>query len=71
MQIHLGTNVFQRLHLEVRWTQPGFDRAEGMLDSATADAHAVRHTINTLFHRSQHFLVLPSTQSAILADGAL
>ena len=71
MQTHLRTDVFQCLHLEVRRTHPGFDRAEGMLDGAAANAHAVRHTIHTIFHILQYRLMLPATDAPVDARCAL
>ena len=67
MQAHLCADVFQRFHLQVRRAQPGFDRAEGMLDGTAANTHALRHAI---FHFLQYHLMLPATYPPILSSCA-
>src|SRR5213076_1285896 len=41
VQRHFGTDVLERLHLEVRRSHPRLYRAEGVLDSLAAYAHLI------------------------------
>ena len=60
MQGHLGANPFQRLHLEVGRSHPGFDGAEGMLDGFASPAHRLRMLVEPPLDSLKHMFVLPS-----------
>lgn len=74
MQRHLGGDVFQLSHFEVRGPHPGFDRAVGVLDGHRTNCHFVS-TIARRFYRvsglsskatiSKQFSICPPQQSAI------
>ena len=50
MQRHLGGDAWQSLHQEVGCAHPCFDRAEGMLDRLTPQAHLFRMLIEAALH---------------------
>src|ERR1700691_5863030 len=50
VQGHFGTDVLERLHLEVSGSHPGFYRAKGMLHGLAAFAHLVRGPIEPCLH---------------------
>jgi hypothetical protein len=60
VQRHLGTDVLERFHLEMRGPHPGFYRAEGMLHGLAAFAHLVRIPIEPRLYGLKDGFVLPS-----------
>ena len=60
MQRHFGTDVLERLHLEVSGSHPGFYRAKGMLHGLAAFAHLIRVPIEPRLHSLKDGFVLPS-----------
>src|SRR5262245_65119405 len=71
MQRHLGGNIGQPLHEEVRGTHPHLDRAEGMLDRLTARAHGIRIFVEPFLYRLDNLLVLPSRDATLSSRRAL
>ena len=71
MQTHFGADVVQSLHQIVRRSHPGLERAEDMLDRAPTDAGRLRHLVEASLHRLKHFLMLPATNSSVVARRAL
>ncbi len=59
VQCHLGGHARQRLHYEVGCSDPGLDRAEGMLDRLAMPTHGLRILVEPPLHSLQHMLVLP------------
>ncbi len=70
VQRHLGCDVLQRLHLEVRGAHPRLDRSEGMLDGLAPQRHLVRVIVEPLLDPLEDPLVFPATDAALLAGGA-
>jgi len=60
VQRHFGTDVLQRLHLEVCGSHPGLYRTEGMLDGLAAFAHLIGVPIEPRFHGLKDSFVLPA-----------
>jgi hypothetical protein len=60
MQRHLGADVLERFHVEVRRSHPRLYRAEGMLDSLAAYAHFIRVSIEPRLHGLKDGFVLPA-----------
>src|SRR5215475_13051506 len=65
MQRHLGGNLRQRLHQEVRGTHPHLHCTEGMLSRLTARAHGLRILVEPLLHCLDNLLVFPSRDAAL------
>ncbi len=61
---------FERLHLEVGRTHPGFDRPEGMLDGFAPLAHLLRMRVEPPLDGLEDFFVFPAGNPALLARGA-
>src|SRR3954466_4992360 len=76
VQRHLGGDLRQPLHQEVRRTHPHLERAEGMLNRLAPAAHGLGILIQPLLHGFDNVLMLPSrdpaffARSALLLDGA-
>src|SRR5204862_3913607 len=60
VQRHFGTDVLERLHLEVRRSHPRLYRAEGVLDSLAAYAHLIWIPIEPGLHGLKDGFVLPT-----------
>src|SRR6266436_7257074 len=60
MQRHLGADVLERFHLEVRRSHPRLYRAKGMLDRLAAQAHLVRVSVEPRLHGLKDGFVLPA-----------
>src|SRR6266481_1660813 len=60
VQRHLGADVLERFHLEVRRSHPRLYRAEGMLDRLAAQAHLVRVSVEPRLHGLKDGFVLPA-----------
>ena len=71
MQRHFGTDVLERLHLEVRRSHPRLYRAEGVLDSLAAYAHLIRVSIEPRLHGLKNGFVLPTCDPPLFACRAL
>src|ERR1700755_677305 len=71
MEAGLCSDILERFRLEVRRAHPGFQRAERMLDSLSADPHGLWRTIKAPLHRLDDRLMLPSFDPALLAGRAL
>ena len=67
-QRHLGGNLRQRFHQEVRRPHPHLERAEGMRDRFAARAHGLGIFIEPLLRRFENGLVLPSRYTAALGS---
>jgi hypothetical protein len=65
VQGHLGRNLRQSLHQEVGRTHPHLERAKGMLGRLAAHTHRTRVLVETLLHRFEHMLVLPSRDAPL------
>lgn len=70
VQRHLGSDVFQRLHLEVRGAHTRLDRPEGMLDGLASQRHLVGRIVEPLLDALKDVLVLPATDAALESGGA-
>src|SRR5215208_3342226 len=71
VQRHFGTDVLERLHLEVRRSHPRIYRAEGVLDSLAAYAHLIWIPIEPGLHDLKDGIVLPTREPALFACCAL
>src|SRR5262249_44697362 len=71
MQRHLGGNLGQRLHQEVRGTHPHLHRTERMLDRLTARAHGLRILVEPFLHSLDNLLVLPPRDATLSSRRAL
>ena len=71
MEAGVRSHVLECFHLEVRRAHPGFQRAEWMLDSLSADPHCLWRTIKAPLHRLYDCLMFPSSYPAFLAGRAL
>src|SRR5262249_5703614 len=71
MQRHLGGDLRQRLHQEVRGSHPHLDRTEGMLDRLTARAHGTRIFVEPCLHGLDSLLVLPPRDATLSSRRAL
>jgi hypothetical protein len=60
VQSHFGTDVLERLHLEVSGSHPGFYRAKRMLHGLSAFAHLNRVPIEPRLHSFKDGFVLPT-----------
>jgi hypothetical protein len=60
VQRHLGVDVLERFHLEVRRSHPRLYRAEGMLHSLTAYTHLIRIPVEPRLHGLKNGFVLPT-----------
>jgi len=60
VQRHLGADVLERFHLEVRRSHPRLYRAEGMLDRLAAQAHLVRVSVEPRLHGLKDGFMLPA-----------
>ena len=65
VQRHLGGNLRQTLHQQVRRSHPHLQRAEGMLHRLAALAHCLRVLVETLLYRLQNLLVLPACDAPL------
>ena len=70
MQRHLGGDLRQPLHQEVRRAHSHLERAERMLDCLTALAHRLRVLVEPPLHGFEHVLVLPPRDAALLSRRA-
>ena len=70
MECHLGGDLGQTLHQEVRRAHPHLQRAKGMLGRLTTLAHRVRIVIEALLYGLQQMLMLPARDPPLLASRA-
>ena len=70
MQRHLGGDLRQPLHQEVRRAHPHLERAERVLDRLAALTHGLRIFVEAPLHRLQYMLVLPAGDATLLARRA-
>src|SRR5215510_8016931 len=70
VQRHLGGDLGQTLHQEVRRPHPHLQRGEGMFGRLATLAHGLRVLIEALLYFLQHMLMLPACDSSLLASGA-
>ena len=70
VECHLGADVSERAHSEVRRSHPGLDRAERVFDGRAAQTHQGGVAVHTIVHRLDQMLVLPAGDPALLARGA-
>src|SRR6476469_6161605 len=70
VQRHLGGDLRQPLHQEVRRAHPHLERAERVLDRLAALTHGLRILVETPLHRLQYMLVLPAGDATLLARRA-
>ena len=68
---HLGSDLWQRFHQEVRSSHACFDRAEGMLDRLTPQAHRLRICVESSLHGVQQMFMLPSCDAPLRPCRAL
>jgi hypothetical protein len=71
MQRHLGANLGQRLHQEVRGSHPHLHCSEWMLDRLTARAHGIRIFVEPLLYGLDNLLVLPQRDATLFGRRAL
>jgi len=64
----LGSDVFQRFHLEVRRAHPGLQRAKRMFHGLSADTYDLWRTIGASLHRLDDRCMFPSLDPALLAS---
>lgn len=67
MQAHFGTDPVKGLGEEMRIAHPGFQGAEGVLDGFPSNPHALGGTVQALLHGLEHFLMFPTSNTAVLA----
>lgn len=60
VQRHFGTDMLERLHLEVRRSHPGLYGPEGVLDSLAAHPNLARIPIEPRLHGLKDGFVLPA-----------
>ena len=70
VQRHLGGDLRQPLHQEVRRAHPHLERAERVLDRLAALTHGLGFSSRRLLHRLQYMLVLPAGDATLLARRA-
>src|SRR5262245_2628863 len=68
---HLGSDLWQRFHQEVRSPHTCFDRAEGMLHRLTPQAHRLRICVEPPLHSIQQMFILPSCDAPLRPCRAL
>src|SRR5262249_16229464 len=66
VQRHLGGDLGQTLHQEVRRPHPHLQRGEGMFGRLATLAHGLRVLIEALLYFLQHMLMLPACDSSLL-----
>src|SRR4029077_8259253 len=71
MQRHLGANLRQCLHQEVRGTHSHLHCTEGMLDRLTARSHGLRIFVEPFLYGLDNLLVLPPRDATLFARRAL
>ena len=70
MQSHFGGDVFERFHLKVRCTHPGFDCTERMFNRLAAQWDFAWVVTETLLHTLKYGFVFPSLDPALFAGSA-
>jgi hypothetical protein len=70
VQRHLGGDLGQTFHKEVRRPHPHLQRAEGMFRRLATLAHGLGVLVETLLYGLQYMLVLPARDPSLLASGA-
>ena len=71
MQRHLGADSFQRLHLEVGISHPGFYGSERVLNRFTPQPHFLRVLIKALLDSFKNMFMFPASNPALFCRGAL
>ena len=71
VQGHLGGDVAQRFHLEVRRAHPSLDGAEGMLHRGATNDHRIGSLIQPLLNAIKYGLAFPTSDAALLARRAM
>ena len=69
MKRHLGGDLGQTLHQEVRRPHPHFQRAKGMLGRLASLAHGPRVLVEALLDGLQNMLMLPAGDASLHASG--
>ena len=69
MQRHLGADISQRLHLEVRRPHPVLDGSERVLDGVEPDVHFLRMLVEPALDRLDDMFMFPARDAAFLALG--
>src|SRR5690606_17849813 len=69
-QAGFGGDVLQSARSEVCRAPPSLDGAEDVLDRAAADRHGFGHRLKSALHGIEHRLVLPSSDTLLLAGRA-
>jgi len=70
VQCHLGGNLGQALHQEVRRSHPHLQRAEGMFDRLATLAHGLRVLVETFLYGLEYMLMLPARDAPLRAGRA-
>src|SRR5262245_58001442 len=70
VQRHLGGDLGQTLHQEVRRPHPHLQRGEGMFGRLATLAHGLRVLVEALLYGLQYLLMLPAGDPSLLASGA-
>src|SRR4029077_17143438 len=70
VQCHLGGNLRQALHQEVRRSHSHLQRAKGMLGRLATQAHGLRVLVEALLDSLQYMLMLPARDPPLLAGCA-
>ena len=70
VQGHLGGNLRQALHQEVRRSHSHLQRAKGMLGRLATQAHGLRVLVEALLDSLQYMLMLPARDPPLLAGCA-
>src|ERR1700751_1993281 len=70
VQRHLGGDLWQTFHQEVRRPHPHLQRAKGMLGCLSTLAHGLRVLVEALLYGLQDMLMLPTGDPSLLASGA-
>src|SRR5262249_44959209 len=69
VQRHLGGDLGQTLHQEVRRPHPHLQRGEGMFGRLATLAHGLRVLIEALLYFLHRMLMLPARDSSLAASG--
>src|SRR5215813_9523515 len=70
VEAHLRSDLFERLHPEVRRPHPGFYGPEGMFDRRAPDPHDLWRAVQPRLHGFDHRLVLPAGDPALFSGRA-
>ena len=70
VQCHLGGDLGQALHQEVRCSHSHLHRAKGVLHRFSAYPHSLRVVVEAPLNRFQHVLMLPARNPPLLAGRA-